>query len=540
MSQPTSPQPWPSGALGPSEIDTRRQRHIRRVERWLLLLALGTYFFTAGGSLTTTDAVVTYDVTEGLIERHSVAMSGNLLGLEAERGVDGRYYSPFGIGQSLYNVPFYLAGRAVANHTDFRTGKSDTIPKAVVALGQTLLCALIVLQTFRLSLQMTGGVAASLMAALTLAFASILWPYARFGFNQPLACATLLAAVAHAWHAARLDSARAAALAGLWLGAALLTRHEMILAALPIAVWLLYAPGGHPEGRLRRLSVFALTLSAGVAAWMTFNASRFGNPFDPGLLRDQTPGVGSSLIAGTLGLLFSPSSSILLYTPFVLAGVIGLARLLGRERSTALLLLSLPVVFLLFYATLDNWTGGRSYGSRYLLITLPYLAIGWAAWLAHLAAPARTASFVAIALLGITVQLPGVLVDYAKTSQAAAAARGAFTPTERKWSWEASGLLLNTKALMSAVPANVRYLTGRAPRPAIAPASSETDRGFSQQLSFSLDFWWLYLFYLRALSARTVALLGAGALVWIGVCCRQLLKALRHATDRPLTAPLRL
>ena len=78
--------------------------------RWLFGLALGVYFFTAGGSLTTTDAVVAFDVTRNIVEKGTLATSGNLLGLEAFRGADGRYYSPFGILQSIYNIPFYVAG----------------------------------------------------------------------------------------------------------------------------------------------------------------------------------------------------------------------------------------------------------------------------------------------------------------------------------------------------------------------------------------------------------------------------------------------
>ncbi len=86
------------------------------VGRWLFGLALGVYFFTAGGSLTTTDAVVAFDVTRNIVEKGTLATSGNLLGLEAFRGADGRYYSPFGILQSIYNIPFYVAG------TRFRGG----------------------------------------------------------------------------------------------------------------------------------------------------------------------------------------------------------------------------------------------------------------------------------------------------------------------------------------------------------------------------------------------------------------------------------
>src|SRR5690606_7476939 len=107
--------------------------------------------------------------------------------------------SPFGLGQSLVNIPFYLAGVAGREMLGIRVGKPDTVPKAAVALGQTFVAAVVVWLTFRLALAVTGHVAAACGAALALAFGSVLWPYAGFGFNQPLACATLLASVTEAY-----------------------------------------------------------------------------------------------------------------------------------------------------------------------------------------------------------------------------------------------------------------------------------------------------------------------------------------------------
>ena len=114
-------------------------RDARRVGGWLFVLALSVYLFTAGGSMTITDAVVMFDVTQNLVEHQTVAMSSSLLGMEAHRGADGRYYSPFGVAQSLYNIPFYLAAKLFVGLTGVRIGKPDSVPKAFVALGQTLI-----------------------------------------------------------------------------------------------------------------------------------------------------------------------------------------------------------------------------------------------------------------------------------------------------------------------------------------------------------------------------------------------------------------
>lgn len=490
--------------------------------RWLFALALGVYALTAGGSLTTSDAVQSFDLTRNIVEAGSMALSDNVAGAEALRGRDGRFYSPFGILPSLFHVPFYLAGRAAVAMTGLRLGKPDTVPKAAVAMAQTLVVAIIVWQIFRLSTLVTGAAGPSLLAALTFAFGSVLWPYARFGFHQPLACVALVGAVDAAWLAVRRSEPKRFAWAALWLVAGLLTRHELGLAIAPVAAWLWWSGRPTSAQRWQRLRAFGPVLAAGLAVWLALNAYRFGNALDTGHLRDPVPGFGSPIVDGLLGLLFSPAASLFLYSPVAILGLAGLFRLWRRDRATAAWLLSIIVMFLVFYATLGNWLGGRSYGSRYLLIVLPFLAVGWATFLAALPSRARRALGVTVLALGVLVQLPGVLVDYAKVSQAATTDRDGFSTAERQWSWDAAPLVLNARAATEAVPANINYLLGRTPIPPIgAPADAE-DRGFSQQFAFSLDFWWLYLFYLGVLPRIGVLAVMAAGLGWTLLCLAKL------------------
>ncbi len=484
---------------------------------WLFALALGVYLFTAGGSLTTTDAVVTFDVTENIVEHQSVATSGNLLGLDALRGRDGRYYSPFGITQSIYNIPFYLAGRTFVRLTGVTAGKTDAIPKAFVALGQTLVGALLVVGIFRLSAAMTGDVVSSALAALTFAVGSILWPYARFGFNQPLACVTMLASVTEAYLGVRAGQKIRLVRSGLWFALGLLTRHEMGASVVPIAAFL-WLDGRQPwRVRFSRLLAFAPGVVAGIAIWLAFNNARFGNPFDSGHLRDPTPGFGSPIVPGLLGLLVSPSTSIFLYSPVVLFGLVGLTSLFKRDSGAAWLSASTIALFLLLYASLGNWIGGRSYGSRYLVVVLPYFAVGWAAMLSSLSPRARAWIFAVVTIAGIAVQIPGVFVDYAQVSESTAASAGGRTTGDRQWDWRVSPLVLNARVLPRVVRTNVDYALGRRPKPKISRAAGNADRAFSRQFAFSLDFWWLYLFYLGVLSRLAMLVIVAGFLVWITI-----------------------
>src|SRR6266542_387806 len=138
----------------------------------LIAAALLLYVGTSGGSLSSTDAVVTFEVTRSLVEHGSVALPENILGLDANRGVDGRYYSQYGIGQSIYNVPFYLAARAVQGATGVHVGKADSLTKAAVALGSAVAAAGTVAAVFILAWLITGLAGVSVVAALACAVGS--------------------------------------------------------------------------------------------------------------------------------------------------------------------------------------------------------------------------------------------------------------------------------------------------------------------------------------------------------------------------------
>ena len=156
-------------------------------------------------------------------------------------------------------------------------------------------------------------------------------------------------------------------------------------------------------------------------------------------------------------------------------------------------------MFYVFYGALADWSGGRSYGPRYLvpalLLLSPGAALLWDSW------PKRHRVLAAAIVCAALLQLPGVLVDYSKVSVDWARAATSAEIEERNWHVASSPFVLNARAALDAVPANLAYLAGRQ-LPRIDTTSSADNRDFAQQLSFSLDFWWLYLFYLRAISAR--------------------------------------
>ncbi|HWK10929.1 MAG TPA: glycosyltransferase family 39 protein [Vicinamibacterales bacterium] len=460
--------------------------------------ALALYLLTAGGSLTSTDAVVTFDLTSSLVERHSIALSGNVLGLDANRGVDGRYYSQYGIGQSIYNIPFYLAGKAAAHLLPRRIGKPDTLPKAAVALGSAVAAAFAIVLVWSLARRLGTSPHAALIAALTAAIASPLWPYSKFGFSTALTTAILLGAARLVAEARMRDDARYAAGAGAVLAFGWLTRHEMALALLPFcAALLIGARESHSRVPMRHVAALVGVTAVGGVLWAWYNVARFGSPMSVG----YSPLLDGS---GYAAFLIAPAGSILLFAPIAIVWAAGLASV--RFAASARVLLAGPLLtFYAFYGALADWPGGRSYGPRYLVPSLVLLAPGAAA-LWDAGRPRRRKVLAIACVIGAVLQLPGVLVDYAKVSTDWARAQSREAVAERNWHLSSSPLVLGTEAAVRAVPANVAYLTGARQPPRVAATSTAEDRDFAQQLSFSLDFWWLYLVYLHAIRPAAAAL----------------------------------
>ena len=324
---------------------------------WLTIGVALVCLLTAGGSMTTTDAVITYDVTRNLVEHGSVAMSGEVAGYEAYRGLDGRYYSPFGIAQSIWNIPFYAAGRTAARQIGGRVAETQTIPKAAVALATVPAVALLAWVCFQLLLTLHVPPRRALLAVLLLVFGTPIWPYSGFGFNQPLTALFLWTSALAAVSATATTPSRFV-VAGACAGLAVLARHEMVLAAVVIGCFVVLRPNAN---RIRSGLRYGAGFIPMFGVWSLLNWWRFGHPLESGYFRDDTPGFGSSVFAGSTGLLFSPYSSLLLYCPLAVLSIAGVRAMWRRNRAVALLFVTLFVVFFLAYSSLGNWMGGRSY-----------------------------------------------------------------------------------------------------------------------------------------------------------------------------------
>ena len=471
----------------------------------VFLFALAVYGATTGGSMATD--IMTYEVAKNMVERGSVSMSRAITDIEAQRGADGRYYAPYGIGHALYVVPFYAAGRLVEDVTGLGVGKPEAVRKAFMVVGNAFAGALTVWVTYLFALRVGASAGAAVRTALALAFGTFLWPYSKFGFSAPLTALTVAWGLYGIWVGVRHGRPVMLWWGGAGLGSALLVRHELALVCLPVGLWIMAESGWRPGAIWGRAVRSALPVLAALGLTLYYNHVRFGNLFDTGYLNDITILHGSVTI-GLRGLLASPGRSVFLFAPVTAVGLLAFVGFFGRDRSTAALFAGASVVLLLFYASLAYWDGDRSYGPRYLVAVLPLLCLPLAAWFDADRRSLRRQFANAVLAVSILVQLPGVLVDFSRVNHNERFAP--LTRVDRLWKWQGSALCINTISAIEAVPMNIRYLAGTVERPRIAAADAE-NIGFAEQFAFSLDFWWLYLFHARAISATMAVVLATAA-----------------------------
>jgi len=81
----------------------------------VFLLLLTVYLLTTSGNTTdvTDDGMIRYSITQRLVEDGRFDLPKDIGERWGVVGIDGRYYTNHGVGQSLLNIPFYMLGKLI-------------------------------------------------------------------------------------------------------------------------------------------------------------------------------------------------------------------------------------------------------------------------------------------------------------------------------------------------------------------------------------------------------------------------------------------
>jgi hypothetical protein len=313
---------------------------------YLAFLPPGIYSVDGNGMLA---------VAESLVAHHSWAVPESL-GLP---GRGGQFFSKWYPLQSVLAVPFVVVASEAAHILRLPVHYLAAILSLVLPVIFTAVTAgLVGLISLRLGSSMSGA----RLAALAYAFGTIALPYARTFYAEPLLAFLTAAAI----FAALASSPKQVAYAALCSMLAVLAKPTGILVGLVISAYLLAKTRS-----LKRSVIPALGSFAGLLIYCLYNDLRFGHPLmfgQPWSFRLQ------AIPEGFLGLLLSPGRGLIWYCPTMLLSVAAFLKAKKSNLLDALLPVTMFAGFLLLHSFWAFWSGGWSWGPRFLLPAIPALA----------------------------------------------------------------------------------------------------------------------------------------------------------------------
>jgi hypothetical protein len=403
----------------------------------IYLLFFSIYLLFSAGHFFSTDHIAVYRTTQSIVERHTLAIAPIN---DEVKGVDGKYYSVFGLGQSLAAIPLYLVGAFVdglsspALKTYFggvaRGDWGGAVPIFFVSLLNQFVTPWYCLLVFLFGLRLGFTRQTAFSVTLIFGFSTMVWTQARDSFQHPLESVMLWSAIYIVFTHRNQLRPRHTFLTGLLLALGVLTRISLLplvsWVALYIGYLLLTQTGfstplviGQPH-ILRRMRVifqpnsllalwwFALPILIMLGVMMYLNVVRFGHPLTfhgPG----QVKGFSTPFWFGLYGNLFSVGRSIFLYSPPTVCILYTFKKFYARQRAFASLCAALSLSYLGLYSVYGFWDGGWAWGPRFFLAIIPCLVLPLGYALGQLS---QRVVITFISLLGTGVQALGVTVNY--------------------------------------------------------------------------------------------------------------------------------
>jgi hypothetical protein len=389
------------------------------------------YLASSGGHFYTGDGIEMFKTAESILRHGDLAVRPGPTGRRwGYPGTDGKQYSPYALGLTLVELPFYAAGTATVAPLPLSRPARARLAQAAALSANACVTAATALVLFLLAraigIRRRGAVGVALLYGL----GTMAWVYSKHDFAEPLAALCLLGTVLCLVRADEGGRPGLLLLAGAFNGYSFFTKYQMIIYTPLLAAYLLsgeWRRRSAPAAMGRRLALFfAPGLLFGLAN-LFVNQMKFGTWLETGYARqgDIWAGLGFAP-AGLLGLLLSPGKGLLWYSPLVIAVPFVWRRFHLRHARLSFLCAGITAATLAMFAPLWWWHGDWAWGPRYLVLVLPFVVLplgvlleeGWRLR-SRIAGVLRVRhALAALVLLAILVNLLGLAVNFLPYLQA--------------------------------------------------------------------------------------------------------------------------
>jgi hypothetical protein len=358
-----------------------------RGELIIALLVFGAVFAflfaVQRAALPSYDGKIMFEVTKGIVDRHSLTTRNDPFRFNTP-------YSVYGIGTSLLLVPGYVVQRWVGPRGDI----------TVVTLMNPIVLAATSVLLYRIGRGIGWRRLPAVWAALAFGFLTMVPQASTELFSEPGVTFAVALAILGAiqWRAGRRGGPWNI---GIGVALAVLFRTDsLILIGAIVVVLPLFVPWRRVVADRRALLGMGAPVAASLLWLGYYNWLRFGSP-----VRSRYDGGGftTPILVGLRGLLIGGGKSIFVFNPVLLLALVGLVYLWRRDRAVAAAVGLLSLVRILFYARWHSWEGGIAWGPRFLLPLCALLVIPAIEALLHLPPGRSVQGLVArigVALLG--------------------------------------------------------------------------------------------------------------------------------------------
>ncbi len=364
----------------------------RKVEIVLFLVSLLTYayFYQAADHST----AARFDLIRAMLERHSLWIEG-YAGFNTADIVqlNSHVYSNKAPGGSFTGVLPWLVVTTILKPF---FGPPSGMYWALATYLTTVLCIGVIAAStnvlvYRLALLFGAAQGRAVAVALTLAFATIMFPYATEFTAEPIAAGCVVASF-YLLALPELTATRAF-ISGLLAGWATLCDYPTFFLAFAIAVYALWG-----LGKFRRTWTFGLGATMVAALLLSYNYFAFGHPLFLSYEAYMLPGNKDWFPEQSVGfagvtypkakvlwdVLLDPQRGLFFCNPVLLLTIPGLVYFARSKalRPEFLVISSSIIAFVLFNSSYGEsiiyWGGGTATGPRHLLSAVPFMAIALA------------------------------------------------------------------------------------------------------------------------------------------------------------------
>ncbi len=335
-----------------------------------------------------------YALVFSIVENHSLEFSKNIaqLALPDLGTIHGKFVSLFAPGVSFAAIPLYILGKAYS-----LAQVGSFVTSSIFALLNLVLIALIVKR-------LTGNIFAGLVGGITFLFGTVAWPYAGTLYEHHYSVFLILLSILLAIGKKNILNDF---LVGMLFGISIFIEYPAGVMFLPVIIWLI---SKHIEikeiAEKVRVSVsfsmiaILIGFTAAIIPSLWYNKTAYGNPLqlsgtlagirtieqlngtanDKKVVTSDKTALGffklERLPQGFDVLLTSKDRGVLIFSPVILLGFLGLWRLSREKNEIAYALWYFVLIVMIFFSMWGDPWGGYAFGPRYLIPAFAILGIG--------------------------------------------------------------------------------------------------------------------------------------------------------------------